>query len=441
MVELNETLSVLLSGLAGTNDVTIADGTGTGTIENDDTTTLSIDDVAVTEGDSGDTTLFIFTVTSDADVDAAFSIGFATQDDVAIAGSDYNALTGTVSFGGTAGETQTIQIEVLGDNLAEFDDTFFVNLTDVLAGGRDVRIGDGQGLGTIVNDDYGVNLLEDGTLLILGTHGKDHVDIKLLKPAPSRRHCKGGVDEPTIRVKAKLNQRGGADFTVPAVDVENIVIYVFGGDDHVHVRKDVTMPAMVDGGADKDHLKAGGGNTVLLGGSGNDHLDGGKGDDLLFGGDGKDKLKGGDGDDLLDGGSGDDNLDGGKGNDIVLGRAGHDKLHGDAGLDVLIGGLDKDDLKGGRDDDILIGGRVTLNDAALADVLEIWTNGNSYAARVSTLTGASGLLEAGVNVLDDGDKDTLKGENGLDLFFAKLGGLGQDKVKDRRGYESLIELS
>ena len=36
-------------------------------------------------------------------------------------------------------------------------------------------------------------------------------------------------------------------------------------------------------------------------------------------------------------------------------------------------------------------------------------------------------------VLDDGAKDTLRGQNGLDLFFAKLSGSDKDKVKDKDG--------
>ena len=49
-VELNETFQVLLSNPVG---ATIADGSGQGTILNDDAATLRINDVSVTEGDSG----------------------------------------------------------------------------------------------------------------------------------------------------------------------------------------------------------------------------------------------------------------------------------------------------------------------------------------------------------------------------------------------------
>src|SRR5204863_282419 len=60
-VETDETFSVNLSGATG---ATLSDGTGVGTITNDDVTppTLAINDVTLVEGNSG-TTSFVFTVT------------------------------------------------------------------------------------------------------------------------------------------------------------------------------------------------------------------------------------------------------------------------------------------------------------------------------------------------------------------------------------------
>ena len=60
-----------------------------------------------------------------------------------------------------------------------------------------------------------------------------------------------------------------------------------------------TARAVIDGGAGNDHLKAGGGPTVMMGADGNDMLIGGKGSDILIGGPGRDRLVGGPGDDVL----------------------------------------------------------------------------------------------------------------------------------------------
>ncbi|ACB54626.1 hypothetical protein cce_5280 (plasmid) [Crocosphaera subtropica ATCC 51142] len=150
-VELNETFLVNLSNAS--SGVTIADGQGTGTIVNDDAASLSISDVTLSEGNNG-TQLYTFTVTLDEAVDTGFTVDYATANNTASIGDgDYTAVNGTLSFDGNAGETQTITVEVNGDNKVELDETFFVNLSNLQNSGRNVVITDGQGVGTISNDD------------------------------------------------------------------------------------------------------------------------------------------------------------------------------------------------------------------------------------------------------------------------------------------------
>src|SRR5437899_11348718 len=62
--------------------------------------------------------------------------------------SDYASETGTVTF--APGETsQTVSVAVNGDNTHEADETFTVDLSNP----SNATILDGQGLGTISNDD------------------------------------------------------------------------------------------------------------------------------------------------------------------------------------------------------------------------------------------------------------------------------------------------
>src|SRR5439155_612222 len=153
LVELNEAFLVNLSNIqAGGREVTIANAQGQGTIVNDDAAHLSINDVTVTEGNSG-TTLANFTVTLDAAVDTAATVDFATADDTAQAGSDYIATTGTLTFAAGAAGTQTVSVGVAGDTLVERKEDFLVNLSNIQADGRDETFADPQGQGTIVNDD------------------------------------------------------------------------------------------------------------------------------------------------------------------------------------------------------------------------------------------------------------------------------------------------
>ncbi len=154
VTELDESFFVNLSNIAASGrNVSFADSQGLGTITNDDSSTVSINDVSINEGNAGTTNL-VFTATLNNAVDAGFSVDFATADNTAAAGTDYTANSGSVNFDGTAGETETITIVLSGDQVVELDETFYVNLSNLLiAGGRDVTIADAQGIGTITNDD------------------------------------------------------------------------------------------------------------------------------------------------------------------------------------------------------------------------------------------------------------------------------------------------
>jgi Ca2+-binding RTX toxin-like protein len=78
----------------------------------------------------------------------ASTVNFSTANGTATAGSDYSALSGTVSF--AAGEaTRTVTVALINDTLVEPNETFTVNLS----GGTNVIIADAQGVGTIVSDD------------------------------------------------------------------------------------------------------------------------------------------------------------------------------------------------------------------------------------------------------------------------------------------------
>ncbi len=153
-VELDETFVLNLSGVvAGGRDVTIADSQAEATIQNDDAARLLVNDVSMAEGNAA-TTTFTFTVTLDAAVDSPVTVDVDTADGTADAGDDYVANTGnTLSFSGTEGETQTVQVTVNGDTTPEMDETFFLNLTNLTNGGRNVTIGDTQAVGTILDDD------------------------------------------------------------------------------------------------------------------------------------------------------------------------------------------------------------------------------------------------------------------------------------------------
>ena len=151
--ETNETFFVNVTNVTG---ATVTDGQGQGTIVNDDAApNLTINDVSLNEGNAG-TTSFLFTVSLSAPAgvggvtfDIATADGTAQDDNPPTEDSDYvpNSLTGQTIPAGSS--TYSFTVLVNGDTAPETNETFFVNVTNV----TNAITTDGQGQGTIVNDD------------------------------------------------------------------------------------------------------------------------------------------------------------------------------------------------------------------------------------------------------------------------------------------------
>ena len=107
-----------------------------------------INDVSVTEGNSGTTTA-TFTVSRSGNTTQAASVDYATANGSATAGSDYIATNGTLTFA-TGVTSMTISVTVNGDTLIEPDEVFYVNLSNASPGSG---LFNGQGVGTILDDD------------------------------------------------------------------------------------------------------------------------------------------------------------------------------------------------------------------------------------------------------------------------------------------------
>ena len=124
---------------------TVADGTATGTITDDDEPPgLSINDArAVREGETAE-----FVVQLSASSDKLVTVAYETRDGTAAAGSDYTSTSGTVRF--DAGETnKTIAVPTLEDATAEETEGFTVQLRDPSG----ATVADGTATGTIADDD------------------------------------------------------------------------------------------------------------------------------------------------------------------------------------------------------------------------------------------------------------------------------------------------
>ena len=126
-----------------------------------DTPFVSINDVTVTEGNTGNVSAE-FTVRLSAAYDQPVTIYYATADGSAtVAGGDYQVTSGLLTFapGVTA---QTVTVLVNGDRLGEgsewSNESFFVNLSDP----TNVFIADASGVGTILDDEPTISVASIG---------------------------------------------------------------------------------------------------------------------------------------------------------------------------------------------------------------------------------------------------------------------------------------
>jgi hypothetical protein len=116
-------------------------------VDDDPPPTVQINDVIVEEGDSG-STLAVFTISLSAASAKTVNITVATQAGTATPGQDFGG--GSLMLTYLPGQTvKQIGVFVEGDTAAEGIEYFFVNLINPV----NTTITDGQGVGTIIDDD------------------------------------------------------------------------------------------------------------------------------------------------------------------------------------------------------------------------------------------------------------------------------------------------
>ena len=144
--EQNETFFVNLSSPIA---ATIADAQALGTILNDDRApALTVNDVSVTEGNSG-TKILTFKVALSEASGQTVTVKYATADGIARSTSDFAAKNGTLTFAPGTALTRNISVIVNGDTTIEGNETFFL----LLSAATNATIGKARGTGTILNDD------------------------------------------------------------------------------------------------------------------------------------------------------------------------------------------------------------------------------------------------------------------------------------------------
>jgi hypothetical protein len=132
--------------LSGPTNATIALGTGTGTILNDDPPpTLSVNNVTTAAPAAGAVNA-VFTVSLSTASGVPTTVHYATADMTAMAGVDYTATSGTLTF--QPGETsKPVSVPILGQTVNKPTLTFALNLSSP----ANAVFGVSQGIGTITN--------------------------------------------------------------------------------------------------------------------------------------------------------------------------------------------------------------------------------------------------------------------------------------------------
>ncbi|TYB89197.1 Calx-beta domain-containing protein [Oceaniovalibus sp. ACAM 378] len=355
---------------------------------------LFVSDPRVSEGPGGAEAIFEIQVSRPSEVPLSFN--FITFDGTAQAGTDYQAMQGSVTL--VPGQTLAyVRVPLINDSVIESAETFGLSLNAAPATAAQIPglYLDNVGTATILNDDFAGRVIEggNGRDTILGHEGNDTI------------FGFGGFDS---------IDGGEGDDSIQG-GVGNDTILGGDGDDYIN------------GGLGFDLLNGGDGDDYITGLSGYDTLNGGIGDDTLLGNNGFDLLNGGAGNDDLRGGLANDTLNGGDGNDLLAGEAGNDRLSGDAGNDTLSGNAGADDLSGGVGNDLLGGGinNDTLSGGGGHDTL----NGDN-GSDLLLGEGGNDVLNgnAGFDTLDGGaGNDLMRGGIGIDVFIF---GEGQDTISD-----------
>lgn len=166
--EVDKTFSVQLSNASGADSI---DGSGIGTIIDDDgLPSLTIDDVTIVEGSSG-TKLATFTVTLSPIDTQPVTVNYATVAGTAVANQDFTTTSGLLTFA-PGDSSKTIAVPIIGDLIDEgTSETFSVNLTSP----SNAAITDGSGTGTITDDDTAQLSLVNSPSALEGNSGSQQL--------------------------------------------------------------------------------------------------------------------------------------------------------------------------------------------------------------------------------------------------------------------------
>ena len=178
LIESSESLSITLTGITN-SAITVLNNSANGTIIDDDTSGpgegITVSDFNVNE-DIG-TVDFVITYTGPT-VQDGLTLDFSVTDGTAVNPSDYNVITigNTITFPPSTidGTTQVVTININDDSLIESSENLNITLSNI--SNNSITIQDGNGLGTILDNDalVGTGIAFDNSNITV-TEGTDPV--------------------------------------------------------------------------------------------------------------------------------------------------------------------------------------------------------------------------------------------------------------------------
>lgn len=121
---------------------------------------FTVADVSAEEGGA-----LVFTVVKNGATTLTHAVSYATSNGMATAGSDYTAASGTLTF--TSAQTEkTVTVTTSEDTTVEADETFTLVLSAPTNG---AQVSGVDAVGTVENDDYFPDAVDDGATAYSGT--------------------------------------------------------------------------------------------------------------------------------------------------------------------------------------------------------------------------------------------------------------------------------
>jgi hypothetical protein len=222
-----ETFTMSLTLVSGPG--AIGKGSATGAILDDDPMpALSVSaGPPLAEGNTGQKP-FRFTVTLSPVGGRDVSVGFATSNGSAVAGPDYVAQSGTLSF--PAGQiSKTVDVQIVGDATVEPDETFFL----VLSNPVNATLGVSSSTATIQNDDSAGTVtisIADASLTEpdAGANGKMKVKVTLSGPSTQTVTVRFDTADGTATGGSDYKKKGGTVTFSPGQTSKTVQIVVVG---------------------------------------------------------------------------------------------------------------------------------------------------------------------------------------------------------------------